>query len=247
MKTLRESLGKPVLFHWVGWHGKDGIQNSRPGYMSNDPNVIARQLACMRAFGGDGAGVIALSYGPTVSTFMHESSMKMAMACNATGMPFALCYDPWTVRNSADKTQAMIDVLKHPDTQEMLGLDCYLAGKPVLDFDTGVDRNKVLAAVPGIKYWLKDVDYDWVKIPPKPNHTQLPNAYVRFDDGSRPDRNKSCWDQTKPCRIVESHAGREFWGLNVSAGDWVQIVTWNDYDEGTCIEPFASVATGLKI
>jgi hypothetical protein len=249
MKTLRESLGKPVLFHWVGWAGKNGepADQTTEGYISTDPNVIAAQLDCMRAFGGDGAGVIALTYGYKASPFMHEASWRMGIACNAVGMPFALCYDPWTTKNAADKSQAMIDALKNPETQELLNMQCYLPGKPVLDFNTGANKDKVLAAVPGIQYWLKDVDYDWNLIPPKPNKTKLPSGYIMFDDGTGADRNKSCWNQSQPVRLVPSKAGQMFWSRDMSAGDYIQIVTWNDYHEQTAVEPWASLATGIRI
>jgi hypothetical protein len=240
--TLREQLGKPVLFHWCGWHGKDG-KPSVPGYDSRDPDVITHQLNAMQALGGEGTGVIALSFG-LESEFIQQSVALMGQACNARSMPFALCMDPWTVKNSDDKNAAMIAALTDPSIQALLDMDCYLPGKPVLDFSTGCDADTVMAAVPGIEFWLNGTDFDWVRIPEKPNKTQLPCVYVQFDDGTGDDRNKSCWDQSEPARIVPPMGGNTFWNRDVSAGDYVQFVTWNDYHEGTQVEPYAAMLSG---
>ncbi len=240
--TLRDQLGKPVLFHWVGWHGKDG--NSLTGYDSRDPNVITHQLKAMQVLGGEGFGVIALTYGPTVSTFIHQAVMTICEQSNALGIPFALCFDPWTVKTFPDKNAAMVAALNHPDIQFLLKSESYLPGKPVLDFATGCDKATVLAGVPGIQYWMNGVDYDWVKIPSVANKTQLPCTYIEFNDGTGKDRNKQVWNQSLPVRITPSLAGNTFWGRNVSAGQYVQFCTWNDVSEGTDVEKFASVLWG---
>lgn len=56
-------------------------------------------------------------------------------------MPFALCMDPWSVKDvtgnllaSPAKEAAMIAALVSTDMQFMLNSGTYLAGKPVLDF-----------------------------------------------------------------------------------------------------------------
>jgi hypothetical protein len=251
MKTLREQLGKPVLFHRVGWHGKDG-KPSIPGYDSRDPDVITHQADAMQAWGGEGAGVLALSFG-LASEFIAESVMLMAQQCNARGMPFGLCMDPWTcskngvkMTDPAECNDAMIAALEDPAIQSILQMDCYLKGKPVLDFETGADPDVVRAAIPGIAYWMKDADYDWIKIPVKPNKTKLPAAYLQFDDGlTSEDRNTSCWNPDEPARIVQAMGGATFWNCDVSAAeDFVQIETWDDYREGTAVEPLAAMLVG---
>lgn len=245
--TLRDQLGKPVLFHVVLWHAKDGAP-SLTGYDSRNPSVISHQLKAMQALGGDGAGLIALTYGPTVSPFIHEACMAMCNQANALGMPFALCFDPWVCSKNgvkytkqADQDAAMIAALQHPDIQFLLGCDSYLPGKPVLDFATGCDAATVKAAVPGIEYWMNGVDYDWVRIPSVQNKTNLPCTFIEFNDGTGADRNKQVWNQALPCRIVPSLAGGTFWGRNVSAGQYVQFCTWNDVSEGTDVEKFAAM------
>ena len=235
-----------MLFHWLGWHGKSG--KSLTGYDSRDPNVIKRQLQAMLAFGGPASGVVALSYGPTVDPFIHQAVLSMASQCNALNVPFMLCMDPWTVKNAADKNQAMIQALTSPDFKFLLQMDCYVQGRPVLDFATGCDKATVAAAVPGIQYWMSGTDYDWVKIPEVQNKTSFPCVYVEFNDGTGPDRNKSVWDQTQPARIVPSLAGSTFFKRNlttpVASFPYVQVATWNDVAEGTDIEKFAAIVSG---
>lgn len=251
MKTLSEVLGKPILFHIVLFQGKDGLASSPTGYLSNDPNVIGDQLSDIQNVGGSGCGVIALTYGPTVSPFMHGAAMEMCRQCAEREMPFALCYDPWTVKSSTNWTSAMIAALKHPDTQTMMASRTYissingLTGKLVLDFDLGVDAKAVTAAVPGLVYWQKDVDYSWPKIPgPTNNNTKLPCLARQFNDGTGPDRNKQAWDQTQPARIIPAKAGSYYRSLLSTANkaaQFYQMVTQNDDKEGTEIESFMAM------
>jgi hypothetical protein len=241
----------------MGWHGKDG-KTSLTGYTSTDPNVCSRQLHAMLAFGGPGAGLIALSYGPTVSPFIHQAVMTICSQAQALGMPFGLCFDPWTVKNpdgtmptTAIATSRMIAALQNPDIQLLLGCDNYIVNpagqKMVLDFSTTASKPLVMAAVPGINLMLKQVDYDWVMIPEVPNKTDLPCTYMQFDDGTRTDRNMQVWDQSKPCRVIPSLGGNTFWNRNISAGDYVQFCTWNDVAEGTDVEKFSSILLGGRI
>jgi len=238
------------MFHWLGWHGKDGA--SITGYDSRNPNVITHQLKAMKNLGGEGFGVIALSYG-SASDFIRQAVLEMGNQCNATGAPFALCMDPWTVKNPdgsfppvPERNARMITALNSPDIQFLLHMDCYLRGKPVLDFATGCDKTAVEAGVPGIQYWIQGPDYDWPKIPPVANKTKLPCVHIEFNDGTGADRNKSAWDQTKPARITPALAGATFWNDadTASAGEYIQFVTWNDVKEGTDVEKFASVLWG---
>src|ERR1700733_10105319 len=238
MKTLRQSLGIPVLFHRVGWHGKT-IPNLA-GDDSRDPKVITHQLQAMLDLGGDGAGVIHLHYG-LASLFINESALETCNQCNVMGMPFALCMDPWTVKDASGnilpspaKENAMISALQSADVQFMLNSATYLsltgvAGKPVLDFSTTVDKATILAAVPGIAWLQNGPDFDWPRFPQTPNKTALPCKYLKFNDGTR---------------VIPPLGGQTFWSLDVSAGAYAQIVTWDDYGEGTQWEEFASVLSG---
>lgn len=241
---MSQLSGKTLLFHTVLWHGKPGTI-SLTGYNSNDPNVIGDQLTSMavlaEALGAADFGVVTLTYGPTVDAFIHSACMEMTRQCANRNIPFALCYDPWTVKNSPNKDAAMLAALKHPDTQTMLAYRSYIPGHPIFDFATGCDASTILASISGIKYWMNGVDYDWVRIPSVSNKTALPCTFVEFNDGTGLDRNKQVWNQSLPCRIVPSLAGGTYLGRNIGTGQYVQFCTFNDVSEGTDIEKFASI------
>jgi hypothetical protein len=241
MKTLREQLGVPVLFHRVGWHGKS--QPNLAGYDSRDPKVITHQLEAMMDLGGDGTGVIHLHYGLN-SPFINESALECCNQCNVMGMPFALCMDPWAVKDASGnilpspaKEQAMIAALQSADVQFMLNSATYLsltatAGKPVLDFTQvgiGADKATVLKTMPGIALLQNGPDFDWPRFPQTPNKTALPCKYLKFNDGTR---------------VIPALGGKTFWDLNVDAGQYAQIVTLDDYGEGTNWEELTSVLWG---
>jgi hypothetical protein len=258
--TLRSSLKKPVLAHVVLWYGKDGP--SETGFNSGDPNVIGDQLDSIQNFCGEGAGVIALSFGATVSTFIHQASMEMCRQANERQMPFALCFDPWSVSPSktlADIDSTMVKTLQHPDIQTMLNSRSYLTAKngkkAVLDFSTGADKAVVSAAVPGVDYWCKNEEYSWPEIVETvPTLAvvqalptmQLPSVCVAFDDGTGPDRNKSRWNQSQPVRILPPREGSLFWDMADLASEckgaqFIQLVTWNDYHEQTAVAHVAAM------
>lgn len=243
MRTLQDILGVPVSFHWLGWHGKDGP--SLTGYDSRNPDVIGDQLTSMLNYGGKDTGVIALTYGPTVSAFIHIAVMEMSRQCETRNVPFALCFDPWTVKNASDKNAAMIAALQHPDTQTMFGRRSYMTGLPVLDFATGCDRATILKAVPNIQYLLDGPDFAWPKIGAAQNNNvnQLPCVCLQFNDGTGADRNKQRNNQSLPFRYLPSFAGQTFDSFATSipvTSKRVQVITWNDVGEGTDVESFAS-------
>ena len=257
--TLEQILGHPVLFHVLCYNGKDS-QTACAGYLSTDPNVISHQLDCILAFGGPNSAVNALTYGPFVSAFVHQACMSLGIACNSKGIPFGLCFDPWTVKNSDGSmpNQATIDqkmsaVLKNTDIKNLLAMPNYLPGKPVFDFSINATKATMIAACPGIQYLWNGPDYDWIRIPVAANKTAWPCAYMQFDDGTGTDRNKSVWNQSQPARIDLNYGGSTFWNCDVSKANnsngknYVQWVTWNDYNEQTATEPWASLATGIRI
>lgn len=268
MKTLREILGKPVLFHTVFYHGKNGLASSPTGYLSNDPNVIGDQLSAMQNIGGEGCGLVALTYGATVNSFIHGAVMEACRQASEREMPFMLCYDPYVVTKSktpTDANAAVIADIMHPDTQAMLNSRTYINAnnlRPILDFDTGATAGLVKPSTPGVDLWMNRQDFSWLYFgQPDPVATlkkynalptmKLPAVGVQADDGNGADRNKSAWDQTKPARTAWPYGGRLFHDmadLVPSHCDYVQMATWNDGpgkgSECTGIEPFASMLWG---
>lgn len=90
---------------------------------------------------------------------------------------------------------------------------------------------------------------------------------LRFDDSGLPtpsgvslsawtgarDYNSSVWGGGN--RVLDDQAGKLFldqWGVTQnpstpSSVPYAAVVTWNDYDEGTAIEPYAAAAMGIRI
>jgi hypothetical protein len=128
--------------------------------------------------------------------------------------------------------------------------------RPVLDFSTGADQATVQAALPGIGYWMKNVEYTWIeRTDPLGNlkrfnsapTMKLPSVFLQFDDGTGPDRNKQANDQTKPNTLIAARAGGLFYDMRdliPSAAKRVQFGTWDDVKEGTDAEKFASLLSG---
>jgi hypothetical protein len=239
-------MTQKLMFHIVTYHGKDG--KSRPGYLSIDPLVIADQLTAIQKLGGSGA--VALTYGPYVSMFMHQASMEICRQCSERRMLFALCYDPWTVKNTPDVNAAMDKVLQNPDTQTMLNSRAYIPERAVLDFSTGVDPTKLKTQ--GVGYWMKHIQFSWPEITntletlAKDNSNpqmKMPGVFTRFFDGDPTNYNNSVWGG--PVRVIDSEGGDMLAKSILSADTAVnapyrQYVTWNDYAEGTEIEPFTA-------
>lgn len=86
---------------------------------------------------------------------------------------------------------------------------------------------------------------------------------VRFNDSGMPtpqgvslsswtgtrDYNTSVWGGTGN-RVLDDQAGKLFldqWGVTRNDTPYAALVTWNDYDEGTAIEPYAAAALGIRI
>lgn len=244
-------MSATLLFHWVGWHGK--TPPSLTGYDSRDPDVIGDQLSAMARLAQvmefPKWGVVALTYGPTVDPFIHAAVMEMSRQCSDRKVPFVLCFDPWTVKNAADKNAAMVAALNHPDTVAMMSGRSYLPGRPILDFATGIDKNKVLAAVPGIQIWQDGPDFAWWKTPPGTtnNAVTMPCVCLQADTGTGADRNKDVWNPGIPARIIPAMAGSYYWSLATvitKTPQYIQLATWNDVSEGTDVEKFASMLWG---
>lgn len=254
-KTIQEVLGFPVLFHVVLYQGKDGTP-SPTGYSSLDPNTIGDQLTLVQRIGGDRCGVVGLTYGPTVNTFIHEASQELCQQCEQRQLPHMLCYDPWTVEGSAtpkDPNAALIAAINHSDTQKMMSGRSYLnyrgLGASFLDFGTGATAAGLSGKIKQDPMLLHAA-FSWPAFDKagKPvnlqNSTPLPCLFSQFDDGTGTDRNKSVWDQTQPVRLWPANAGATFWQsvAQVPKGSrYAQYVTLNDVLEGTDLEKFLSL------
>lgn len=252
--NLQDKLGKIVLAHALYWYGQPGDTSTMHRYVSTDPNVIADQISAMQNLGI--GGILALTFGPTVNPFIHQTVMEACRQCGERGMLFGLVLDPWVAKASTDKTAAVIASLQHPDMQTMLSSRGYLPERYVLDFGTGADSVRVMNAVPGMSMLNLGTGFSWPSFSSSSALATLarqnalptmkiPGVCPRFNDGYPGDRNKSVWGGN--VRVLESQAGNFFWdqvALAPKTSKYVQLITWNDYFEDTAIEPSASMLWG---
>lgn len=160
---LLQSAGitsKPLI-HRVGWFG-NGTIHKLTSYVSNDPATIKRQADLIQASGF--AGIVHLWYGPTVSTFLHDSMMKMWRECEERGLLFALMLDPWIARGQANQTQAVVTALQSEDFKLVVGSKSYVPEGYVMEFglaSVGVNVATVQAAFPTMPILSKHTGFSW--------------------------------------------------------------------------------------
>jgi len=150
-------------------------------------------------------------------------------------------------------TANVTDALNDPTSQAMLNSFAYVPEKYVLDFGTGATPVSGLnaVAVSALTGFNKNPA---MKIPglcrnfmdagmPTPAGVQLAQW-----TGSR-DFSQSVWGGG-PARVLDGQAGHLFFDqlpITPMGTPYAAIVTWNDHDEQTEIESFASMFTGIQI
>lgn len=250
-----------LLAHWMPWFG-DGHYHPMTAYKSNNIFTIGKQLDVMQAVGID--GVIATWQGPTVNPFAHEATVNMCDELGERGMLFALLLDPWICKQSANKEQAIITALNDPMVVGMLDSPAYLPEKFVLDFGAGANFATVEKSVGAMQFLMRHVGYSWPEITStlstlaKDNASPLmaiPGICPKFFDGGLPtstgfDWNTQTWGPGTSARSIEDQAGNFFHdqvALVPIKTSYAAIVTWNDYNERTAVEPMCSILTGKRI
>jgi hypothetical protein len=263
---LKTSLGPnfkgKLLAHVMGWFGEPGHAHRMTRYASNDPYVVERQLSAMKAVGIDG---VILTWQGLTNAFLHQSAVEMCYQAAHCGMLFGLLLDPWICKSAANKEQAILDSLNSPSTQRMLSSSAYLPERYVLDFDTGADFTKIAAARPDLVFLKRHVGYSWPEITNtlatlKNDNAnpamKIPGICMGFNDGGfvkadgTRDYGKSVWDSSVPTRVIDAQAGNTYFdqlAVTPVSAPYIAIVTWNDHDEQTGIEQFASTISGVRI
>lgn len=266
--NLKEALfGKgwtgKLLVHKMDWFGEPNhVHRVPPNYNSSDPLLIARQLTLMQECGID--GVISTWQGPTKS-FGHGVAIETSQQCAERNMLFCLLMDPAVTKTSANKEQAVISAIQEAGTQKILNSPSYIPEKAVLDFDTKANFALVSPSTPGISYWKRHSEYSWPEITntiptlasdnARPT-MKIPGLCLYFNDAGAPlpdgtrDYCKWVWGLDKPCRVIEHQAGKFIFDqvdVTPKTTPYGALITWNDHDEGTGIEQFLSMITGIRI
>lgn len=274
--NFKESLQKAgytgrVFAYWMPWFGELGKVHRQARYVSANQNTINTQLDIMQASGID--GIIAVWQGFRNPT-NHDAFTKMFLSSLKHNMSFLMMFDQWVAKGLPDPTGTVIATLQNPFFQEILPFFCE---KWVLEFDlgpaAGVDMTKVKAAFPNITFLSKHTGYSWpeltntlatLKLDNTNPTTKIAGLSLQFNDGGYPlpggvsdvthftgsrDYNKSVWDNTKTARVLDPQGGLFYFDQLALTPQHLDIglVTWNDWDEGTAIEGFCSMLTGIPI
>lgn len=247
-----------IYANWVPWWGISGHINV--GYSSTDANELHRQVADMLSRGIDG---IVVDWYSAASLDQATQGLKKEIEQHP-GFEFALMPDSGAYGGVADPTSQLIADLNYAASTYFASPNyMHLNGKPVV-FPFGlenlpIDWNEVLAAVKGgVAFIFRNVNgfsatgssgaYAW-----GPDQTP---AYGDYFYSNALLQNKptygfvskgfndslAAWGQN---RYLDQQCGQEWLSTFAMANKYysssqplpyMQVVTWNDYEEGTAIE-----------
>lgn len=268
----RAGIQGKLLAHVMVWFG-DGNVHRMNAYQSNSPAVMVEQLDLMQAVGIEG---VIVTWQGAQKKFSHEASIELCMQCGERKMLFGILLDPAVVKPGPTKEQAMTTALADPGFLAMYKSSSYLPQKYLLDYSTGTDYSKVmlpngaqvLMNQKGFA-WPNAYDGDNAKSLQELRDVnglstmKLPAVCGGFLDAGFPqpkgvkpehftgtrDYRLWVWDETKNARAIDNQAGQFFQQTMATvqpASEYVCLVTWNDYDEGTTWEHFIAWLTGTN-
>ena len=247
-----------IYANWVPWWGNASHINV--GYSSSDPNELHRQVTDMLSRGIDG---VIVDWYSAASLDQPTQGLKKEVEQHP-GFEFALMPDSGAYTGVADPTSQLIADLNYAASTYFPSPNYMrLNGKPVV-FPFGleslpIDWNSVLAAVKsGVAFIFRNVNgfsatgssgaYAW-------GPDQAP-AYGDYFYSNALLLNKptygfvskgfndslAAWGQN---RYLDQQCGQEWLSTFAMANKYysssqplpyMQVVTWNDYEEGTAIE-----------
>lgn len=274
IKTALANVGftGKLLVAWMPWTGDPTRVNHSTGYIQTTPSVIKAQVACIKAAGFD--GVVAVWQGQT-HTFTNQAFLAFVTACINAGLTVVTMLDPWIAKGQSNPTKAVITALSSQAFKNIIEasklnyvLEFDLANS------ASVNVPAVRTAFPALNILSWHTGFSW-PTPLNPGTTKADNVkstcifpcvYYQFFDGGYPlpngvgspgtfngqrDYNTSVWgSSTGPTRILDPTAGSAFLDEVASIpknAKYAMFATWNDWDEGTAIEGFCSMLTGIKI
>ncbi|PYX37220.1 MAG: hypothetical protein DMG75_07715, partial [Acidobacteria bacterium] len=235
-----------IYAHLMLWFGGPSPMNV--GYKSNDPAQVHRQIEDMISRGID--GVIMDWYGP--GNFEDAvAKLIMAEAESHPGFTFAIMVDKgalqWNSCSGCNPQQALIKQIQYVQDRYFPS-PAYMRinGKPVitnfdLDLHFSLDWNAVNAAVGGTPLSTNDFANSYLTKfytagEAAPQELTIGGAYKGFND------TLASWTMH---RIMSQQCGQTWLGtfdkINSISNSGhqmggLQLVTWNDYQEGTELE-----------
>ncbi len=265
-----------LLTHWMGWHGQSGKVNHVTRYKSTDPWVIDDQIDVMQAAGIDGAiatwqGPTVNPYLHQATMGLCERLGRRGMLFALLLDPW-IAKGQANPTQAAVLAMQHVDTVTMLKSAAYLPEKLVLE----FDLATAANVNvpQLVAALPQSPVISKHVGYSWPEIAntmaalaaDNANPAmKIPGVFLGFFDGGQPlppgslsnaatwngsrDYNSTVWGGG-PSRLIEHQGGNVYLdsvALVPKTTPYAAVVTWNDYDEGTHVEPFCVMASGIRI
>lgn len=277
IKDLLKQKDIKVYANWMGWFVPAGGNNHAAGVcQSDDPETVRKQIKMAQALGIDGFVVDWYGTASQPSHEATEILAELCGYENFefSIMLDAGIYK-WASPSPAVRSQVLqgaVNVaLKYftpsPSYSKINGQPVFwefgwrgnpVATAPSLGNAILLSQDSIMAPAAGTFSWVNGFPpNDPMKYVSgylaRADALQVPCLFYQFDDHNPADPAHSIWDAAAPARFIDAKFGDIWTGcieaINATGKSYpaVQICTWNDYDERTCIEPFAKALTGARL
>jgi MYXO-CTERM domain-containing protein len=265
-QSIQKSDSRKIYAHLMPWFETPGFHWDMVGrhynpqigpYHSGDYNVIEYQLLLMKYAGIDGV-IIDWPGRSTMHPDLPANAENTDQIIDQTakfGMEFAVCFEDQYAADAGDAINSMHWVRDHyfnrPNHIKVNGTPALFVFGP--QKIAAGDWPSVLAATGTdpmfFTLWYntnaggaRDGTFGWLY---SDALTGVRNYYDRADQGTKvpvlyPGFNAAYPNGAPGWGIPNDVDGDTFtavWNLSKGVGDMVQIATWNDYTEGTMVEP----------
>jgi hypothetical protein len=274
---IKDLLRQPTKLYanWMGWFKASGGKHAAGVCQSDDPETVRKQIKMAQALGVD--GFVVDWYGPDDQPTHEATKILAELCkyegFEFSIMLDAGIYK-WKSTDPAVRSQVLQDAVNWV-MQNFVTRPGYsvISGRPLLwEFGWRHDAfsapptfgNALLLSQDSLIAPYAGGTFAWVNgFPPgdpmsyvksylaRTDAVQVPCIFWGFDDHDPKSPANSIW--SGPARFISPQFGDTWTGcidaINATGKTYpaIQICTWNDYDERTCIEPFAKALTGMRL
>ena len=259
-----------LLAHFMQWFypGSVHSQNTGVSYDSSNVVTIGRQITLMKSLGFD--GVLVDWYGPdSVNPTGDRAFQRLLEACEVLNFQAGICIDKGALSSlvtaNVGMTYQQAFQLAYNYVKSVYAANPAFFRDFIAEFDCGAKALSVGQTIDFTRF--PDVIHDdskygrfftWAGLPGgQPSVTAnysnsncvMGSLCFAFNDESSTNPVQSVWGG--PARIMN----RARTAANFLAGikalpptlRYVQLVTWNDYEEGTALEGVVAALNGVKL
>lgn len=256
-----KNVGKWLLAY-QGWFTQPAqpAKHMDVGYRSDDPAVVKRQLTHAKAVGIGGFTIDWYGNTPDYAAPTNAATLLLMKECELQNMEFSIMLDAGAWKwDSAEKPMVRLQKTLDYAKKTLMPSPAYsrITGKPVVwEFGwrgSGIDPSAVAKANPDLLIFLESSSvagvpntFSWINgFPPDKWQThlssflarkdaiQVPHVFYGFDDSKAPWTKHriipGSWSNWAECLSMIKASNKQF--------PYGQIVTFNDYDEGSRVEP----------